>query len=121
VLRATGVESDMELAFAFLHQVCSPLLERPNRLPAPQRHALEIAFGLSEGPPPDRFMVGLALLGLLSEETQERPVLCVVDDAQWLDEVSAKTLAFVARRLLAEPVGLLFATRGAAPELDDLP
>jgi DNA-binding CsgD family transcriptional regulator len=121
LLRATGVESDMELAFAFLHQVCSPLLDGPNRLPQPQRTALDIAFGLEEGPPPDRFMVGLALLGLLAEATEHRPVLCVVDDAQWLDEVSAKTLAFVARRLLAEPVGFLFATREASSELDDLP
>jgi DNA-binding CsgD family transcriptional regulator len=121
LLRATGVESDMELAFAFLHQLCSPLLDGPNRLPEPQRNALAIAFGESEGPRPDRFMVGLALLGLLAEATEHRPVLCVVDDAQWLDEVSAKTLAFVARRLLAEPVGFLFATREASSELDDLP
>jgi DNA-binding CsgD family transcriptional regulator len=121
LLRATGVESDMELAFAFLHQLCSPLLEHQNRLPSPQRNALATAFGLSEGPPPDRFMVGLAFLSLLSEATDQRPILCVVDDAQWLDQVSAKTLAFVARRLLAEPVGLLFATRDVSPELDDLP
>jgi len=121
LLRATGVESDMELAFAFLHQLCAPLLDGPNRLPQPQRNALAIAFGESEGPRPDRFMVGLALLGLLAEATEHRPVLCVVDDAQWLDEVSAKTLAFVARRLLAEPVGFLFATREASSELDDLP
>jgi DNA-binding CsgD family transcriptional regulator len=121
LLRATGVESDMELAFAFLHQLCAPLLDGPNRLPPPQRDALAIAFGETEGPPPDRFMVGLALLGLLTEATEHRPVLCLVDDAQWLDEVSAKTLGFVARRLLAEPIGFLFATREPSSELDDLP
>ena len=121
LLRATGVETEMELAFASLHQLCAPLLESVERLPPPQRHALEIAFGLSEGPAPDRFLVGLALLTLLSEAAEERPVLCVVDDAQWLDEVSAKTLAFVARRLLAEPVGLLLAARVAAPDFRGLP
>ena len=121
LLRATGVETEMELPFASLHQLCAPLLESVERLPPPQRHALEIAFGLSEGPAPDRFLVGLALLTLLSEAAEERPVLCVVDDAHWLDEVSAKTLAFVARRLLAEPVGLLLAARVAAPDLRGLP
>ena len=121
LLRATGVETEMELAFASLHQLCAPLLESVERLPPPQRQALEIAFGLREGPAPDRFLVGLALLTLLSEAAEERPVLCVVDDAQWLDEVSAKTLAFVARRLLAEPVGLLLAARVAAPDLRGLP
>ena len=120
-LRAAGVESEMELAFASLHQLCASLLESVERLPPPQRHALEIAFGLSEGPAPDRFLVGLALLTLLSEAAEERPLLCVVDDAQWLDEVSARTLAFVARRLHAEPVGLLLAARVAAPDLRGLP
>ena len=121
LLRAVGAESEMELAFASLHQLCAPLLEAVERLPPPQRHALEVAFGLSEGPAPDRFLVGLALLTLLSEAAEERPLLCVVDDAQWLDEVSARTLAFVARRLLAEPVGLLFASRVAAPDLEGFP
>jgi DNA-binding CsgD family transcriptional regulator len=121
LLRAAGVESEMQLAFASLHQLCAPLLEAVDRLPPPQRHALEIAFGLSEGPAPDRFLVGLALLTLLSEAADERPVLCVVDDAQWLDDVSARTLAFVGRRLHAEPVGLLLAARVAAPDLQRLP
>jgi predicted ATPase len=100
-----GVESDMELAFASLHQLCSPLLDRIEVLPAPQRRALETVFGLSDGAAPDRFLVGLAVLGLFAAEAEERPLLCVVDDAQWLDRASALTLAFVARRLLAERVG----------------
>jgi DNA-binding CsgD family transcriptional regulator len=111
VIRAAGVESEMELAFASLHLLCGPLLDRLAGLPAPQRDALEVAFGLREGAAPDRFMVGLAVLTLLSQITEERPLLCVVDDAQWLDQASGHALAFVARRLLAEPVGLLFAAR----------
>ena len=121
VLRASGVESEMELAFASLHQLCAPLLDAVEDLPAPQRGALEVAFGRTAGPAPDRFLVGLAVLTLLSGAAEERPVLCVVDDAQWLDEVSAKTLAFVARRLLAEPVGLLVAARTPVGELRGLP
>src|SRR5687767_4588312 len=85
VVRAAGVESEMELAFASLHQLCGPLLDRLERLPAPQRQAVEIVFGVSPGGPPDRFLVGLAVLSLLSEAAEERPLLCVVDDAQWLD------------------------------------
>jgi tetratricopeptide (TPR) repeat protein len=121
VLRAAGVESEMELAFASLHQLCAPLLEAVGQLPPPQRGALEVAFGRTAGPAPDRFLVGLAVLTLLSGAAEERPLLCVVDDAQWLDEVSAKTLAFVARRLLAEPVGLLVAARAPAGDLRGLP
>ena len=121
VLRAAGVESEMELAFASLHQLCAPLLEAVGQLPPPQRGALEVAFGRTAGPAPDRFLVGLAVLTLLSGAAEERPVLCVVDDAQWLDEVSAKTLAFVARRLLAVPVGLLLAARAPAGDLRGLP
>jgi hypothetical protein len=121
VLRAVGVESEMELAFASLHQLCGPLLDAIEHLAAPQRGALEVAFGRTAGPAPDRFLVGLAVLTLLSGAAEERPLLCVVDDAQWLDEVSAKTLAFVARRLLAEPVGLLVAARAPAGELRGLP
>jgi len=121
VLRAVGVESEMELAFASLHQVCAPMLDRLERLPAPQRNALEIVFGLSEGPAPDRFLVGLAVLNLLAEVAEERPVLCIVDDAQWLDRASAQTLAFVARRLLAERVGLVFGTRVVGEDLRGLP
>src|SRR6202008_3752343 len=107
VVRAAGVESEMELAFAGLHQLCAPLLERLERLPAPQRDALGVAFGLREGAAPDRFLVGLAVLTLVAETAEERPLLGVVDDAQWLDRASAQVLAFTARRLLAEPVGLI--------------
>ena len=117
VIRAMGVESDMELAYASLHQLCGPVLSRLERLPAPQREALERVFGLAAGAPPDRFLVGLAVLSLLSDAAEARPLLCVVDDAQWLDQASALTLAFVARRLLAEPVGLAFAAREPGPEL----
>src|SRR5690242_2466036 len=111
VVRAVGVESDMELAFASLHQLCAPLLERIEELPAPQRRALETVFGLSDEAAPDRFLVGLAVLSLFAAEAEHRPLLCVVDDAQWLDRASALTVAFVARRLLAERVGLVFAAR----------
>ena len=111
VARAGGVESEMELAFASLHQLCAPLLDRLEGLPVPQRDALGVAFGLREGGAPDRFMVGLAVLTLLAEVAEDRPLLCVVDDAQWLDQASAQVLAFAARRLLAEPVGLIFAAR----------
>jgi DNA-binding CsgD family transcriptional regulator len=121
VVRAIGVESEMELAFASLHQLCAPMLHRLDRLPDPQRRALEIVFGLSAGAAPDRFLVGLAVLSLVSEMAEERPLLCVVDDAQWLDQASALTLAFVARRLLAERVGIVFAARDVAVELDHLP
>jgi DNA-binding CsgD family transcriptional regulator len=114
VLRAVGVESEMELPFAGLQQLCAPLLAGLDRLPAPQQNALETAFGLSSGTPPDRFFVGLAALGLLSDMSQERPLLCSVDDAQSLDGVSAQVLAFVARRLHAEAVAVLFATREAS-------
>jgi AAA ATPase domain len=117
VVRAVGVESERELAFAALHQLCVPILDRLERLPGPQRDALQVTFGLSEGPVPDRFLVGLALLGLLAEAAQERALVCVVDDAQWLDAASARALAFVARRLLAESVLLLFAARQPGDEL----
>ncbi|MGI5286388.1 helix-turn-helix transcriptional regulator [Nonomuraea polychroma] len=112
-LRAAGVESEMELAFAGLHQLCLPLMGQTDRLPGPQRDALAVAFGLSAGSVPDRFLVGLAVLSLLAEAAEEQPLVCVVDDAQWLDQVSAQTLAFVARRLLAERVALVFAVRAS--------
>ena len=121
VLRAVGVESEVELAYAGLHQVCASLLDRLDRLPTPQRQALEIAYGLSVGGAPDRFLVGLAVLSLLSDAADERPILCLVDDAQWLDRASALTLAFVARRLLAERVGVVFAARVPGEELANLP
>ena len=106
----------MELAFAGVHQLCSPFLDRLELLPGPQRDALGIAFGLSTGEPPDRFLVGLAVLSLLADVAEEAPLVCVVDDAQWLDRVSAQTLGFVARRLLAERVGLVFAVREAGDD-----
>src|SRR2546421_7340462 len=120
-VRAVGVESERELAFAALHQLCVPILDRLERLPGPQREALQVTFGLSEGPVPDRFLVGLALLGLLAEAAQERALVCVVDDAHWLDAASARALAFVARRLLAESVVLLFAARQPSDDLLGLP
>jgi len=117
VVRAAGVESETELAYAGLHQFCAPFLDRLGRLPAPMRQALEIVFGLRLGSPPDRFLAGLGVLRLLSGAADERPLLCVIDDAQWLDRASVLTLAFVARRLLAEPVGIVFATRDPGEEL----
>src|SRR4051794_27945417 len=104
----------MELPFAGLHQLCAPMLDPLESLPEPQRNALSVAFGLSAGPPPNPFLVGLAVLGVLSEVAEERPLVCVVDDAQWLDQASAQALAFVARRLLAEAVGLVFGVRRSA-------
>jgi DNA-binding CsgD family transcriptional regulator/tetratricopeptide (TPR) repeat protein len=121
VLRAAGVQSEMELAYAGLHQLCAPLLDRLDRLPVPQRAALRTAFGLSAGPAPDRFLVGLAVLTLLSEVAGERPLVCVIDDEQWLDRASVQVLGFVARRLAAEPVGLVFAARVPGEELAGLP
>ena len=121
VLRATGVESEMELPFAVLHRLCALMLDDLDRLPAPQREALNVAFGQSAGPPPDRFMVGLAVLNLFSEVAEDRPLLCVVDDTHWLDTASAQTLTFVARRLGAEAVGLLFGTRDTGVEFRGLP
>lgn len=114
-LHVFGVESDMELAYAGLHQLCAPLLGHLDDLPPPQRDALAVAFGQGVGPTPERFLVGLAVLNLLAAAGEEQPLLCVIDDAQWLDQVSVQTLGFVARRLMAEPVALVFAvrTRGA--------
>ena len=114
VARASGVESEMELAFAGLHALCAPFLGHVERLPGPQRDALSTAFGLGTGAPPDRFLVGLAVLTLLADVAEEQPLMCVVDDAQWLDQISAQMLSFVARRLLAERVGLVFAVREPA-------
>ena len=118
IARAAGVESELELAFAGLHQLCAPFVDRLDRLPGPQREALGTAFGLRDGDAPDRFLVGLAVLSLLSDVAEERPLVCVVDDAQWLDGATAQVLAFVARRLAAESVGLVLAareTRGERP------
>ena len=116
IARAAGVESEMELAYAGLQQLCAPFLDRAERLPGPQRGALGTAFGLRDGDAPDRFLVGLAVLSLLSDVAEDRPLVCIVDDAQWLDAASAQALAFVARRLGAESVGLVFAVREPSGE-----
>jgi DNA-binding CsgD family transcriptional regulator len=123
VAQIDGVESEMELPFAALHQLCVPMLTRLDALPQPQQAALRVAFGLSAGDPPDRFLVALATLNLMADVADERPLLCLVDDAQWLDGASRQVLGFVARRLLAEPVGLVFAIREPAddPDLVGLP
>src|SRR5580692_127535 len=121
VVRVAGVESEMELAFAALQQLCAPMLDQLGGLPDPQRAALGVAFGLNTGAAPDRFLVGLAVLSLLSAVAERQPLLCVVDDAQWLDRASALVLAFVARRLLAEPVALVFATHEPGEEFRGLP
>ena len=121
VARAVGVQSEMELAFAGLHQLCAPMLDHAESLPVPQREALRTAFGLSADPVPDRFLVGLAVLGLLSETAGERPLICVVDDMQWLDHASAQALGFAARRLAADPVGMVFAARVPGKDVAGLP
>ena len=121
VVRAAGVRSEMELGFAALHQLCGPFLPHVDRLPAPQRDALQTVFGLRAGPAPDRLLVGLAVLGLLSRAAVECPLVCVVDDAQWLDEASAQSLAFAARRLRTEPVLMVFVAREPGTEFHGLP
>jgi AAA ATPase domain len=121
VARTSGVEGEMELPFAALQQLCSSFLELAERLPQPQRDALDIAFGLQAGPPPNPFLVGSAVLGLLSEVAEDGPLLTVVDDAQWLDAGSARALMFVARRLLADRIALVFATRELTSSLTRLP
>src|SRR3982074_3824216 len=113
VERAAGVQSEMELAFAGLHLLLAPMLDRVERLPAPQRDALRTALGVSPGSAPDRFLLGLAVLSLLSDVAEEQPLICLVDDEQWLDRASAQVLVFVARRPDAEAVGLGLRARGA--------
>ena len=120
IARAAGVQSEMELPFAGLHQLCAPMLDSLQRLPPPQRDAVRTAFGMSAGPAPDRFLVGLGVLSLLSEVAEERPLVCVVDDEQWLDRASAQVIGFVARRLVAESVGMVFAVRTPSSELAGL-
>lgn len=121
VVQTAGVESEMELAFAGLHQLCAPLLAGLRFLPERQGEALRVVFGMSSGPAPDPFMVGLATLGLLANVAEQRPLVCVVDDEQWLDRASAQVLGFVARRLVAESVGLVFGARVATSDLAGLP
>jgi hypothetical protein len=121
VVRTVGIESEMELAFAALQQLCAPVMDDVERLPDPQRAALRVAFGLSSGAAPDPFLVGLAVLSLVSAVAEQRPLLCVVDDAQWLDRASTDALAFVARRVLAEPLTFVFGSRQAAGSFPGLP
>src|SRR5215471_16186860 len=109
--RAVGIESELELAYSGLHQLCAPLLDHVDRLPSPQRAALTTVFGLSTGPAPDRFLVGLATLTLLADAAERQPLVCLVDDAHWLDDASLQLLGFVARRLLAERIALVCAVR----------
>ncbi len=121
VVRAAGVESEMELAYAALHQLCVPLLDRLDNLPAPQRDALNIAFGMSAGQAPDRLVIGLAVLSLFSDVAADQPLVCLIDDLQWLDNASAQVFGFLARRLVAEAVALIMATRADDPEMSKLP
>ena len=121
VVRAAGIQSEMELAFAGLHQLLGPMLDRLDHLPAPQRDALRTGFGFDPGPTPDRFFIGLAVLNLLADVAEGQPLICLVDDVQWHDRESTQVLAFVARRLQAESVGLVFAARGMVDELAALP
>ncbi|GAA0588221.1 helix-turn-helix transcriptional regulator [Actinomadura livida] len=121
IARVAGVEPEAGLAFAGVHQLCAPMLDHLGRLPAPQRHALRTAFGMSDGTAPDPFLTGLAVLGLLSAAAGERPLLCLIDDHQWLDRASSRTLAFAARHLEAEPVGVVFASRAPDDDLAGLP
>jgi DNA-binding CsgD family transcriptional regulator len=121
VVRTVGVESEVELGYAALHQLCGRAVEGLERLPAPQRDALGAAFGLTAGTAPERFLVGLAVLSLLSSQAEEGPLLCIIDDAQWLDRESAQVLAFVARRLLTDPIVMLFVTRDVDDDLRGLP
>jgi DNA-binding CsgD family transcriptional regulator len=121
VARVVGVQSEIELAFAGLHQLCAPMLSCAEQLPGPQRDALRIATGLAAGPPPDRFFAGLAVLDRLASAARERPLICLVDDEQWLDRASAQVLGFAARRLGAHAVGLVFAARDPSADLAGLP
>src|SRR5437763_10464731 len=111
IVRVAGVESEVELAFAGLHQLCAPMLDGLGGLPGPQRDSLRVAFGLQDGDAPNRFLVALAALSLLAEAAEVEPLVCLVDDAQWLDQASVQALAFAARRLLAERIAILFAVR----------
>ncbi|MCL3819055.1 helix-turn-helix transcriptional regulator [Aeromicrobium wangtongii] len=121
VVRAAGIAAEMELAYAGLQHLCAPILDRLDQLPDPQRDALSIAFGLSAGPVPDRLLIGLAVLSLMSHAAEGQSLICVIDDLQWLDHASLQVLSFVARRLAAEPIAFFIATRTAEPEIANLP
>src|SRR3954454_575303 len=116
VAQIAGVEAEMELPFAGLHRLCAPMLAQVDALPDPQQNALRVSFGLSSGDPPERFLVALAALSLFAEVAAERPLLCLVDDAQWLDAATSQVLGFVARRLLAESVAIVFTVREQSDE-----
>jgi DNA-binding CsgD family transcriptional regulator len=111
VVAVTGIESEMEVAFAALQQVCAPLTKHLGQLPPPQAEALRVALGLSSSAPPDRFLAGLGVLSLVAEGADAQPLLCVIDDAQWIDQTSLHALAFAARRLYGESVAMIFAAR----------
>ena len=111
----------MELAYAALHQLCLPMVDHLDRLPAPQREALNVAFGLSAGPTPDRLMIGMAVLSLFSDVADAQPLVCLIDDLQWLDRATAQVLAFLARRLVADPVALIMATRTPDHDMTKVP
>ena len=115
LIHAAGAESEMELPYATLHQLCDPVLDRLDRLPAPQRDALRAAFGLNAGSPPDRLMIGPGALSLLCDVAEEQPLICLIDDLQWVDNGSAQVLMFLARRLVAESIGLVMANRVVNP------
>ena len=121
LVRAAGVESEMELAYAALHQLCAPLLDHLDDLPAPQRDALSTAFGMSAGPAPDRLLLGLAVLGLVSAAAENQPLVCLIDDLQWLDRASTQVLGVRGPPAGAETVALILATRTADPEFTKLP
>ena len=120
ILWIVGAQSELRLGFAALHRLLMPYLSRLDRLSGPHRNALEVTFGLTEGPPPNRFLVSLAALALLSDVAAERPVLCLIDDAQWLDQESLAVLGFIARRLYADPIGMVFSAREHAGDLTAL-
>ena len=123
VVQVAGVESEMELPYAGLQQLCAPVLEGMDGIPAPQRDAVGVAFGLTAGPPPDRFLIGLGALYLLAEASERQPLVCVIDDAQWLDRISLQTIVFLARRLMAERIAVVIAVRvpSEVPVLDEPP
>jgi DNA-binding CsgD family transcriptional regulator len=123
IVAVTGIESEMEVAFAALQQACAPLTKHLGQLPPPQAEALRVALGLSSSAPPDRFLAGLGVLSLAAEAADAQPVLCLIDDAQWIDQTSLQALAFAARRLYGESVAMIFATRTGiqVPDLAGLP
>src|SRR5581483_6059362 len=123
IAEVEGIQAEMELAFAGIHRLCAPMLGGLEVLPEPQHDALRVAFGMASGDAPDKFLIAVAMLNLLSATAEQRPLLCLVDDAQWLDAASVQALGFVARRLVAEPMAMIFALREpiTTSALDGLP